>query len=81
MTIGAKRACADDCAGNTAKLQVGTRNIILKVAGTGTWDDYQVHWLNTVQLPQGRVEVSMRSGGAIRGALIDLKGIYLVRRK
>jgi putative membrane-bound dehydrogenase-like protein len=74
-------ACADDSAGNTLIIQVGERKIVHKVAGTGTWDDYRVIWIATTDLPQGRVEATVRSGGPIRGALIDLKGIYLVPKK
>src|SRR4029077_18822851 len=66
-------ACADDCAGNTIVLQTGTKKMTLTVAGTGTWDDYRVNWIATVDLPRGRVEVTARSQGPIRGALIDLK--------
>jgi putative membrane-bound dehydrogenase-like protein len=74
-------ACADDSAGNTLIIQVGERKIVHKVAGTGTWDDYRVIWIATTDLPQGRVEATVRSRGPIRGALIDLKGIYLVPKK
>jgi hypothetical protein len=70
-------ACADANAGNTFILQTGAKKLTMKVAGTGTWDDYQVHWIGTMQLPQGRVEMKMRSQGPIRGALMDLKGVYL----
>jgi hypothetical protein len=34
-----------------------------------------------VELPQGRIEVAARSQGPIRGALIDLRGVYLVPKK
>ncbi len=70
-------ACADSSAGNTFVLKTGAKKLTMKVAGTGTWDDYQVHWIGTMQLPQGRVEITMRSQGPIRGALMDLKGVYL----
>lgn len=74
-------ACADDNAGNPLVLQIGRKKMNLKVAGTGSWDDYRVVWIGTVELPQGRVEASMRSQGPVRGALIDLKGVYLVPKK
>src|SRR4029077_19276397 len=44
-------ACADDSAGNTLVLQAGSKKLIAKVAGTGTWDDYRVNWIATVELP------------------------------
>lgn len=74
-------ACADNNAGNTLVLHLGAKKFALKVAGTGSWDDYRVVWIGTVELPQGRVEASMRSQGPIRGALIDMKGVYLVPKK
>jgi putative membrane-bound dehydrogenase-like protein len=74
-------ACADDSAGNVFTLQAEGKKLTHKVAGTGTWDDYKVIWISTVALTEGKVEVTMRSQGAIRGALIDLKGIYLVPKK
>jgi hypothetical protein len=74
-------SCADDCAGNTIVFEVGAKKMPLKVAGTGTFHDYRVHWIGTVELPQGRIEVTARSQGPIRGALIDLRGVYLVPKK
>jgi putative membrane-bound dehydrogenase-like protein len=71
-------ACADDSAGNLLLLQAGNKKIQLKIASTGSWDDYRVNWIATVELPQGRIEATARSQGPVRGALIDLKGIYLV---
>ena len=35
----------------------------------------------TIDLPQGKLDVTARSQGPLRGALIDLKGLYLVPKK
>jgi hypothetical protein len=74
-------SCADDSAGNTLVIQSGEKKLTHKVAGTGTWHDYRVIWIATTDLPRGNIEVTMRSQGPIRGALIDLRGIYLVPKK
>ncbi len=62
-------ACADDSSGNVFSLQAGAKKLTHKVAGTGTWDDYKLIWFGTIELPQGRVEVSMRAQTPLRGAL------------
>ncbi len=80
-TVDLEWACADDSAGNIALLQIGAKKMTQKVAGTGTWDDYRLHWIGTVALPMGAVEVTMCAQGPIRGALIDLKGIYLAPKQ
>ncbi|MCI0640586.1 MAG: c-type cytochrome [Gemmataceae bacterium] len=71
-------ACEDGSAGNTFVLQAGAERLTAKVAGTGAWDDYRKAAVGILELPAGPVEISMRSQGAIRGALIDLKGIRLM---
>ncbi|MCI0377968.1 MAG: HEAT repeat domain-containing protein [Gemmataceae bacterium] len=70
-------ACQNSSAGNTFELLAGMEKLVVKVSGTGTWDDYSKAAVGSLVLPRGTVEISMRSRGAIRGALIDLRSIRL----
>jgi putative membrane-bound dehydrogenase-like protein len=71
-------ACADHIAGNTYRLHMGLNEVIGKVRGTGTWDDYRKEKVGEVALPAGRSQLVFRSAGHIRTFLIDLKEIKLV---
>jgi putative membrane-bound dehydrogenase-like protein len=72
-------ACADGSAGNAFVLQAGPQRLTAKVQGTGNWDTYRYARVGEITLAEGRVEVVFRAAGPIRGALMDLKGINLVR--
>jgi hypothetical protein len=71
-------ACANDSAGNAFALGAGDAVLRGKVAGTGGWDRYTLTKLGTVNLPAGASRVTFRPDGAVRGALIDLRTLYLV---
>jgi putative membrane-bound dehydrogenase-like protein len=72
-------ACDDGSAGNSYVLRVAGQEVIGKVAGTKTWDDYLLATgVGRVALPAGKHELTFRSQGPIRGALIDLKEIQLL---
>jgi putative heme-binding domain-containing protein len=72
-------ACADGSAGNAFILE-GVRPVLHgKVAATGGWDRYRQQKIGTVTLPVGRQRLTLRPAeGRLRGALLDLRGIYLV---
>lgn len=70
-------ACDGSAAGNTLQLSIGGQTLLYKVPATGTWDDYRTQEIGTVELAAGPAEASARASGAIRSALMDLRGIVL----
>ena len=48
------------------------------VPATGGWDRYKHLKLGTVKLPAGAGRLTVRPDGPIRGALLDLRTVYLV---
>ncbi|MFO0796469.1 MAG: neutral/alkaline non-lysosomal ceramidase N-terminal domain-containing protein [Gemmataceae bacterium] len=71
-------ACAPDSAGNALVLDGGDAALRGKVASTGGWDRYRTVKLGTLKLPAGAARISVRPDGPVRGALLDLRAIYLV---
>jgi putative heme-binding domain-containing protein len=71
-------AMTPNAAGNTFILEVGTGQLIGKVASTGSWDTYKQGKVGMITLPAGQVRIMLRPQGKIHGALIDLKSIKLV---
>jgi putative heme-binding domain-containing protein len=71
-------ACDGGAAGNTFVLEADEVLLTGKVASTGSWDTYKTARFGKVKLPAATVRITMRSKGAIRGALIDLRGVRLV---
>ncbi|MDB5390387.1 MAG: Neutral/alkaline non-lysosomal ceramidase, partial [Planctomycetaceae bacterium] len=72
-------ACAADCAGNEFVLLETQPLIAGKVPSTGGWDRFRQQKMGTVSLAAGAHRLSIRpSGQAVHGALMDLKGVYLV---
>jgi putative membrane-bound dehydrogenase-like protein len=71
-------ACDNGSAGNTFELRAGGQTLTGRVAGTGNWDTYRQARVGEITLDAGQRRVVFRSTGAIRGALIDLRGIRLV---
>ena len=70
-------ACANDAAGNEFVFKVAGQELRGKVAGTGTWDDYQQLDIGEIELPAGSCEVAMQSAGRIHEALLDLRAVVL----
>jgi alpha-L-fucosidase len=70
-------ACEASAAGDTLQLAIGGQTVLFKVPSTGTWDDYVEKAIGIIELDAGPAEASVRSNGAIRSALIDLRGIKL----
>ncbi len=74
-------ACDSSAAGNEFVLEADEVLLTGKVASTGSWDRYVTRKFGAVRLPAGRIRLTMRSRGMIRGALIDLRAIKLVPLK
>jgi putative membrane-bound dehydrogenase-like protein len=71
-------ACADDAAGNVLALDGADPPLRTRVAGTGGWDRYALRKLGTVKLPAGPNRITVRPDGPVKGALADLRTVYLV---
>jgi putative membrane-bound dehydrogenase-like protein len=71
-------SCSDAVAGNAFMIQGGKAPLGGKVAGTGGWDRYAQKKIGEVALDAGKQKLVMRPVGAIRGALLDLRTLYLV---
>jgi putative heme-binding domain-containing protein len=71
-------ACADDSAGNAYVLEGGDQAIGGKVAGTRGWDHYQRVKIGTLRLGAGATGLTLRPDGPLKGALLDLRALYLV---
>jgi hypothetical protein len=71
-------ACADNSAGNVFLLRIAGQELRGKVAGTGTWDDYQQIDIGEVDLPAGSCEGVAQAAGPTHEALFDLRTIVLV---
>jgi putative membrane-bound dehydrogenase-like protein len=78
-TVWLDWACDKGSAGQDLVFDVGeTRRLTVKVQSTGNWDTYRFAKVGEIQLAAGQQTVTVRAGGELRGALIDLKGIKLV---
>jgi putative heme-binding domain, Pirellula/Verrucomicrobium type len=71
-------ACADSAAGDSYVVSVAGQTVGGKVTGTGNWDTYKSLTAGTVKLEKGPAELLIRSDGAIKSAMIDLRGVRLV---
>jgi putative membrane-bound dehydrogenase-like protein len=81
-TLTMEWACADESAGNEIAVKVGAAAIRSEVGGTGagTWSNYRSIFLGEVTLPAGSHRLEIRSAGAVRQALLDLKSVTLTPR-
>jgi putative membrane-bound dehydrogenase-like protein len=71
-------ACDNSVAGNAYALEGGKVPLRGKVAGTGGWDSYRQAKVGRSTLPAGTQKLTFRPEGRLRGALLDLRGVYLV---
>jgi len=71
-------ACAADSAGNLLALDGAEPVLRAAVPATGGWDQYKLLKLGTVKLPAGADRLAVRPDGPIKGALLDLRTVYLV---
>jgi putative heme-binding domain-containing protein len=72
-------ACDNSSAGNRFVLEGVQPTLRGQVTGTGGWDKYRRQKIGTVTLAAGTHRLVLRpDAGTIQGALLDLRGIYLV---
>jgi putative membrane-bound dehydrogenase-like protein len=71
-------ACANATGANAYVVQAADQRLSGQVEGTGDWDTYRRAKIGKLELRAGRQQIVFRSGGPIKGALIDLKAIQLV---
>ena len=64
--------------GGPEKARTFAKELIGKVPGTGTWDNYQHDKVGQLDLSPGRHKLFFRSEGDIRNYLLDLREIRLV---
>jgi hypothetical protein len=70
-------ACDDRTAGNTLVLETGRDRLETKVAGTGSWDNYQKAPIGEITLTEGPQRLEIAPAGQVRGALLDLRAVEL----
>lgn len=73
-------SCAPDSAGNAFVIEGGQTPIRGAVESTGGWDQYRLRKVGAVRLPAGHSRILMRPDAAPRGALADVRGLYLTAR-
>jgi putative membrane-bound dehydrogenase-like protein len=71
-------ACAADSAGNLLALDGAEPTLRAAVPATGGWDQYKLLKLGTVKLAAGADRLVVRPDGPVKGALLDLRTVYLV---
>lgn len=71
-------ACANESAGNKYVLDIGSTTLQQEVAGTGGWSQYlRVRVAAGITLQSGVQRVKIRPAGPIKGALMDLRTVYI----
>lgn len=71
-------ACANESAGNKYVLDIGSTTLQQEVAGTGGWSQYlRVRVAAGISLQSGVQRVKIRPAGPIKGALMDLRTVYI----
>lgn len=71
-------ACDPGSAGNPFAIDGVEPALRGTIASTGGWNQYQLVKLGTVKLPAGAGRITFRPDGPLRGALLDLRTLYLV---
>ncbi|HEV2949898.1 MAG TPA: neutral/alkaline non-lysosomal ceramidase N-terminal domain-containing protein [Gemmataceae bacterium] len=75
-------ACDDTSAGNRFILEGGQPSLRGQVVGTGGWDKYRQQKIGILSLAAGTQHLVLRpDAGSLKGALLDLRGIYLTPEK
>lgn len=63
-----------EAAGNAWMIEIGGKEVLSgTVASTGSWETFKTETLGTVDLPAADNHVVVRSKGAVKGALLDLR--------
>jgi putative membrane-bound dehydrogenase-like protein len=70
-------ACDPGSAGNRYVIEGATPELRGQIASTGGWDKYRLTKIGTVMLDAGSQRLMLRSEAQPRGALLDLRAIYL----
>jgi putative heme-binding domain-containing protein len=70
-------ACDDGVAGNSFLVELGSQRLAGQVAGTGSRDNYRRVKVGELDVPAGEQQLTFRSQGPVRGALIDLRDVKL----
>jgi putative heme-binding domain-containing protein len=72
-------ACADDAAGNSYAIDVDGQSLTGAIAVTGSdWSTYKQPKIGTLHLDAGSHRLTVKPGGSIHGALMDLRTVVLV---
>jgi putative membrane-bound dehydrogenase-like protein len=71
-------ACDPAAVGNEFVLRCGAESFSGKVSATAGWGDYRRAIVGEITLSAGSQTIDMRAAGPIKGALTDLKEIWLV---
>ena len=61
------------------QLSIGQNQIIKKVSGTGSWNNYQSKNIGTIQLEEGKQRVTIQAIQPLNEFLMDLKSLELKR--
>ena len=64
---------------NRMQLSIGQNQIIKKVSGTGSWNNYQSKNIGTIQLEEGKQRVTIQAIQPLNEFLMDLKSLELKR--
>ena len=64
---------------NQMQLSIGQNQIINKVSGTGSWDQYESKHIATIQLEEGKQRVTIQALQPLNEFLMDLKLLELKR--
>ncbi len=68
-----------EAAGNLWLMEIGGNEVLSgAVAGTGNWETFKTATLGLVELPAADNHIVVRSKGAVRGALMDLRAVRFV---
>jgi hypothetical protein len=70
-------ACDAAAAGNELIVEAGTTTLRWKVESTRTWAEYRRLRIGSLKLPAGETRLVVRPVTQPRGALLDLRTVYL----
>jgi putative membrane-bound dehydrogenase-like protein len=71
-------SCHADSAGNRFVIEGAAKSLAGQVTSTGGWDRYRMQKVGTIELTAGSHRITLRPDGGVRGALMDLRGLYFV---
>ena len=71
-------AAPAEVAGNRFQIETTQGSVQGEVQASNGWNDYRLRDAGILALPKGEFELTVRSSGPIKGALFDLRAIYLI---